>query len=210
MPDNWVTATFTQGYTLQFRFRAPCLWLGPDDCHPRPNQGLCPWPGVVSPPGQECHRTGGSSTAGRGLLFHLFPGAKEGRGVMPSTRSVGTQPVSDDLAFSHFNDSRGAASDGPRGVVHAGRPQGCILSCTYSSPSPAVLEVRLPGTALLPFGLFLSPSVFTRCVAAALALLQTGGLKVCSATSTHSLLGPVGEYQEELPGTLPAVCPTVR
>lgn len=62
-------------------------------------------------------------------------------------------------------------------MVYIHRPQGCIFLCSNLAPAQTVPPLCIP-RRVLPFGLSLSPRVFTRVVMAALAPLQSQGMKV--------------------------------
>ncbi len=142
----------------------------------------CPVCGNRSPAGEGCDRTGPSSRYEVGVLQPLLHCAQEKRWVTTDLGSASFEPctsqaaVQDDDAETHFR-----VRPSPR-LVCSDRPEGRVLSCLNPPTTQAIPAIRVRGSAyqykVLPFGLSLSPRVFTKVAEAALVPLRERGVRI--------------------------------
>ncbi len=136
--------------------------------------------GDCCPPGKGRNRAGPSSREEAGVLQPLlhrtqetwWPSTNPGS---PSFEPGFTQaPVQDADAQAHYQMHLAP------GLVCSDRPEGCLLSCFDPSVTQTVLafEGRAWQYRVLPFGLSLSPRVFTKVVEGALTPLRQVGVRI--------------------------------
>ncbi len=115
------------------------------------------------------------------LLQPVFSSPEEGWEFASYTRSAQTEliPLQREIQDA---DAQEHSFPGPRrGLVHHGRPEGCLLPHPGGSEAQEVPQVRLRGKAykykVLLFGLALAPKTF-KCMDAALAPLRLQGIRI--------------------------------
>uniref|UniRef100_A0A8C5FW49 Core-binding (CB) domain-containing protein n=1 Tax=Gadus morhua TaxID=8049 RepID=A0A8C5FW49_GADMO len=106
----------------------------------RPGKNPSPHP-VVRPPGQGCHRPSRSPVATQGVLLNLLSGNKERRRTPSYPRLEGSQQVPEGPEVPHAKHCRDSAYCCQRGVVYISRPEGCLLSRSYSTTPQTVSAV---------------------------------------------------------------------
>ncbi|XP_062279213.1 uncharacterized protein LOC133984014 [Scomber scombrus] len=152
---------------------APSLRPGQDDHHTRPGKSPCPQPGVVRPPGQGSHRASRPPVTTRGFHSTYFLVKKKDGGLRPILDLRGLNRFLKALRFHMLS-----TSEVLRTVARGEWFTSIDLKDEYFHVHIAphhrqFLRFAFQGRhfqfRVLPFGLSLSPLVFTRCVAAALS-----------------------------------------
>ncbi len=142
----------------------------------------CLAPGDCCPPGKGRNRAGPSSREEAGVLQPLLHHTQET--WWPSTNPGSASfepgftqaPVQDADAQAHYQ-----MHPAP-GLVCSDRSEGCLLSCFDPSATQTVPTVCVRRSGMqyrvLPFGLSLSPHVFTKVIEGALTPLQEVGVRI--------------------------------
>lgn len=158
---------------------ASCSWPGQAYGYSRPGQGADTGRRSSHLAGQGCYSAGGPPAGSRGLLFPVFSCSEKDGRLTPRSR-----PSWSERFFKKSSRSKCYALQ----AISPGDWFTSIdLKDTYfhvpiARPHWRFLRFAFQGQhyqfRVLPFGLSLSPRVFSRCIAAALSPLQARGLKI--------------------------------
>ncbi len=138
--------------------------------------------GNCCPPGKGCNRAGPSSRDEAGILQPLLHRTQERWWPSANPGSASLEPG---FAQAPVQDADAQAHDqmhSAPGLVCSDRPEGRLLSRFDPSATQTVLRFAFEGRAwqyrVLPFGLSLSPRVFTKVVEGALTPLREVGVRI--------------------------------
>ncbi len=138
--------------------------------------------GDCCPPGKGCNRAGPSSRDEAGVLQPLLHRTQERWWPSANPGSASLEPG---FAQAPVQDADAQAHDqmhSAPGLVCSDRPEGRLLSRFDPSATQTVLRFTFEGRAwqyrVLPFGLSLSPRVFTKVVEGALTPLREVGVRI--------------------------------
>ncbi len=180
-PSRWLTRTIRLGYAIQFTRRPP-KFSGVLENFGGSSECSCLARGDCCPPGKGCNRAGPSSRDEAGVLQPLLHRTQERRW---SSTNPGFATPEPGPAQAPVQDVDAQAYDQMHtapGLVCSDRPEGCLLSCFDPSRHRLFLRFAFEGRAwqyrVLPFGLSLSPRVFTKVVEGALAPLREVGVRI--------------------------------
>ncbi|CAM4661540.1 unnamed protein product [Leuciscus chuanchicus] len=177
-PSRWLIRTIRLGYAIQFARSPPAHSVHP--C----SGGHCPCAQGRdrSPTGKGRDRAGPSSRYEDRLLQPVLHCTQERWWVTTNLGPARPEPVpsqatvQDAYAETHFQ-----MHPSPR-LVCSDRPEGRVLSCLDSSSTQTLLRFAFEGWAyqykVLPFGLALSPRVFTKVAEVAIAPMCERGVRI--------------------------------
>ncbi len=138
--------------------------------------------GDCCPPGKGCNRAGPSSRDEAGVLQPLLHRTQERWWPSANPGSASLEPG---FAQAPVQDADAQAHDqmhSAPGLVCSDRPEGRLLSRFDPSPTQTISTVCVRRSAwqyrVLPFGLSLSPRVFTKVVEGALTPLREVGIRI--------------------------------
>ncbi len=138
--------------------------------------------GNRSPTGEGCDRAGPSSRYEVGVVQPLLHCAQERWWVTTDLGSASFEPCTSQAAVQDVDaETHFWMRPSPR-LVCSDRPEGRVLSCLDPPATQAIPAFRVRGQAyqykVLPFGLSLSPRVFTKVMEAALVPLREQGVRI--------------------------------
>ncbi len=160
--------------------------------------------GDCCPPGKGCNRAGPSSRDEAGVLQPLLHRTQERWWPSANPGSASLEPG---FAQAPVQDADAQAYDqmhSAPGLVCSDRPEGRLLSRFDPSATQTFLRFAFEGQAwqyrVLPFGLSLSPRVFTKVVEGALTLLWEVGVRILNYLNDWLILAQsreqLGDYRD--------------
>ncbi len=180
-PSRWLLRTIRLGYAIQFARRPP-KFRGVHFTSVKAVDCPCPVCGNRSPAGEGCDRTGPSSRYEVGVLQPLLHCAQEKRWVTTDLGSASLNRALHKLPFRMLTQKRIFGCVRPLDWFAAIDLKDAYFHVSILPRHRPFLRFAFEGRAyqykVLPFGLSLSPRVFTKVAEAALVPLRERGVRI--------------------------------